>query len=164
MKVIVRPKYAITSCGKEKAPGAARADQFYRGPDVRLQAEAARAINPTGGRLILSNKYGLMRPSFVIPGPYDSHWGYPDTMSDQDLAKQVRSMGIEAGDTVVILGTSEYARQTRRMMPREVQVIWPPLHLQDRRPGYQRQLNRYIARLGQLPTICVNNCVMPFAE
>lgn len=154
----MRPAYVITTCGRTKFPGPAPAIDFYLGSFVKKQGKAASALNPSKGRLILSNKYGFMRPDFIVPGPYDSHWGYPDTLGDDELLAQVASLGLRPGDWVVNLGAFEYARQTRRLFPDYVRVMWPPQHLPSRSMGYQGRLYSQLELLGKLPGICQREC------
>lgn len=154
----MRPRYVITTCGKSKYPGPMRADRFYTGAFVAAQGRVATSLKPLSGRLILSNIYGFMKPDFIIPGPYDSHWGYPDTMEDKGLEEQVRSLELHPGDYVVNVGAREYARQTRRLFPEYVRVIWAPKHLPAKGMGHQGKLYKEIAMLGQLPKICDKHC------
>lgn len=150
--------YVITTCGSKKFQGPARAADFYMVPFVQKQGEVAAVLKPRGGRLVLSNKYGFMHPDYVIPGPYNSHWGYPDTMPDAQLKAQIARLGLRPGDVVVCLGAEEYARQTRRLFPSYVKVIWPPKHLFDRRIGYQGKLYNEVKQLRRLPSRCMNEC------
>lgn len=159
----MRPRYVITTCGKSKAPGPAPAGVFYTGSFVKMQGEAARALNPTSGRLILSNKHGFMKPDHIIPGPYDSHWGYPDTMPDEQLLAQIEGLDLRPGDFVVNLGAFEYARQTRRLFPPSVRVIWPAKHLPNRAMGHQTHLHLSITKYG-LPSRCLSDCEVRFDE
>ena len=150
--------YVITTCGNQKMPHVAPAAQFYRGSFVAGQGRAARALSPRGGRLILSNKHGYMRPDHIIPGPYDSHWGYPDTMADEGLLAMIATLDLRPGDTVVCLGAHEYARQTRRLFPDYVRVLWPAKHLPDRRMGFQGRMHQQITRWRSLPAQCIDHC------
>lgn len=160
----MRPDYVVTTCGNRKYPGPMRADRFYLGPFVRKQGEVARALKPTRGRLILSNKYGFMDPGFVIPGPYDSHWGYSDSLSAEDLKRQLLDLNPEEWRMVTVLGGIDYARQTRLTLPEKVKVIWPPKHLPDRRIGNQMRLYSQITRLGHLPSKCLRECGLTLSE
>lgn len=154
----MRIDFVITTCGKTKAPHAAPAAEFYRGTTVRTQARVCAALKPRKGRIILSNKYGFMRPDTIIPGPYDSHWGYPDTMPDDQLRAQLKSIGVVAGSVVVCLGAREYAMQTARLVPDGVRVFWPAKHYKNTGITYQRQLHSIIERLGRVPSQCFRDC------
>lgn len=66
----------VIACGAAKVwdrhpdRGATRAADAYTGPPFRLNRAYAEAIGD--GWLILSAKYGLIAPDFLIPGPYDT--------------------------------------------------------------------------------------------
>lgn len=158
-----RPRYVITTCGNAKSPVPAPAARFYTGSFVAKQAQAAAALRPTSGRIVLSNKHGFLFPDHVINEQYDSHWGYADTMTDEQLAKQVAALALRPGDVVVSLGGREYARQARLHFPPGVTVVWPAKHLPDQRIGYQSQLLNGIAKLGRLPSACTG-CVFTTAD
>lgn len=144
----MRQDWVITTCGKSKYPGPMRADRFYTGSFVKKQGEVAKALNPTYGRIVLSNKYGFMRPDYVIPGPYDSHWGYADSMKPSDLKKQVKDLGIKKGDVIICLGAAEYARQTKMHTPLGVEVYWAPKYLIKRGMGHQMKFYNRIIKEG----------------
>lgn len=152
------PAYIITSCGKTKHPGPAPARYFYKGPFISTLNKVAAALRSRHGQLILSNKHGYMRPNHIIPGPYDSHWGYPDTMPDADLLRQIDTLNLRPGDYVVCLGAREYARQTRRLFPPGVKVIWPALHLTNKGMGHQQKMmNRWLLTRS-IPNHCLTHC------
>lgn len=161
---MIRPRYVITTCGKSKAPGPARAIDFYTGSFVKKQGAVAEALRPISGRVILSNKHGFMKPDHIIPGPYDSHWGYPDTMPDEQLLAQIAGLRLRPGDLVVNLGAFEYARQTRRLFPPSVKVVWPSKHLPDKRMGYQGKLMQRMIFSKTVPSECLSRCVVGFDE
>lgn len=159
-----RPAYVITTCGKTKSPGPAPAGLFYSGGFVKIQGRVAAALRPRGGRLVLSNKYGFMHPDYVIPGPYDSHWGYPDTLDDESLREQIRGLDLRPGDYVVNTGAFEYARQTRRLFPEHVRVVWLPKTLPDKRMGYQSDLYGKVIRWGRLPESLIERSIVSLDE
>lgn len=156
--------FVITTRGKTKLQHAAPAILFCGGATVKMQGRVAAVLKPAKGRIILSNKYGFMRPDTIVPGPYDSHWGYPDTMPDEQLRAQIAELGIVAGMTIVCLGAREYAKQTARLVPEGVRVIWPAKHLRNTGIAYQRQMHSGILRLGRLPSRCERECVMTAAD
>ena len=153
-----RPAYVITTCGAGKSETAQRADEFYTGSFVRLQGKTAYLLKPKRGRVILSNKYGFLLPGDMIPGPYDSHWGYADTMSDDSLRAMIGRLKLAPGDYVVNLGSKEYARQTRRLFPEDVRVIWPAKHLPRKSMAYYEQLHAHLRTLGRVPDLCLKHC------
>lgn len=124
----------------------------------RTDSEAAAALNPRGGRIILSNKHGFMFPDHHIPAPYNSHWGYPDTMSDEGLRAMISKLDLRPGDYVVNTGAQIYASETRRLFPDFVRVVWPAKHLPDRRMGQQVKLHNALIQLGRVPDRCMRDC------
>lgn len=158
------PAYVIITCGWEKSADPAPAGVFYRGEFHRNQASTARALRPRGGTIILSNVHGFMRPDHIIPGPYNSHWGYPDTMPDDRLLAMIDGLDLRHGDYVVNLGAGEYARQTRRLFPEFVRVIWPAKHLPRGWIGYQRTLHKQMRLLGAVPSRCMSECEFTFED
>ena len=155
----MRPRYVVTTCGNAKHPGPAPADVFYTGSFVKMQGKAARALNPTGGQLVLSSKYGFMRADHIIPGPYNMRWGYPGAITEEEMIGQVSQLPLLPGDVVVALGGFEYARQTRKAFPDSVDVVWPAKHLPNRAMGHQNRLHLSIAKYG-LPSRCLRECVL----
>ena len=75
-------------------------------------------------------------------------------MADELLREQIGTLDLRPGDWVVNFGAREYARQTRRLFPDFVTVVWPAMHLEDQRMGYQTQMHAQIARRGSLPRVC----------
>lgn len=150
--------YVITTCGKTKLQYAAPAILFYGGTTVKMQGRVAAALKPARGRIILSNKYGFMKPSTIIPGPYDSHWGYPDTMPDDQLRAQINALGIVSGMVLVVLGARDYAEATARVVPDGVRVFWPIKHFKNTGIPYQRQLHSALLTVKALPDRCVRDC------
>lgn len=157
----MRPALVITTCGKAKFQGAAPAGEFYVGSFVKAQKETAKALRPRLGWIVLSNKYGFMHPTEdVIPGPYDSHWGYDDTLPDKELVKQADrwAKDLRPGDIIYCLGAKEYAIQTKKAFPDWVRVIWGPKHLPDRRLGYPQGFMEGLKEVKVVPRVCLDNC------
>ena len=142
--------WMITTCGGKKLPHPAPCEQMYRGSFAQKQMQAARSL-AGAEHLILSNKYGYMRPGTTI-APYNSHWGYPDTMPDKDLSAQIALLGFKAGDRVVHTGARVYAAQSERLMLPGVLIYWLPGMLADSRMGYQSRLYSQIVNLRALPS------------
>lgn len=142
--------WVITTCGGKKLPHPGPCEQMYRGPFAQKQMRVARVL-AGAEHLILSNKYGYMRPGTMI-APYDSHWGYPDTMPDKDLSIQIDRLGFKSGDQVIHTGARVYADQSVRLMPPGVRVYWLPGMLPDSRIGYQSRLYSQIINLRSLPS------------
>lgn len=142
--------WVITTCGGRKLPHPAPCERMYRGSFAQTQMRAARSI-AGAEHLILSNKYGYMRPGTMIE-PYDSHWGYPDTMSDEELSAQIARHGFKPGDQVIHTGARVYAEQSERLMPPGVLIYWLPGMLAHKGMGYQNRLYSQIIKLRNLPS------------
>lgn len=162
--IMQRPAYVITTCGNTKLEGGGPAAEFYHGAFVKSQGRVAEALQPRGGRIILSNKHGFMFPDHHIPARYNSHWGYPDTMSDAGLRAMIAKLDLRPGDYVVNLGAQQYASETRRLFPENVKVIWPAKHLPDRRIGHQGKLHKTLITLGRVPDRCFRECEYTHAD
>lgn len=147
---MIRPDWVITTCGGTKLDGPAPAAKLYCGYWAQRQMTAARALHPKHGHLILSNVHGYMRPSHIITR-YNSHWGYPDTMPDEQLRAQVREHGIKPGHLVVCLGAREYADRCKRYFPAGVTIVWPPLVLPQPTLGYQDHQVKQLINHGLTP-------------
>lgn len=64
----------LINCSKSKRPYKGRADEVYSGPLVQLGLQYATKTKMTP--LILSTKYGIIRPSKIIE-PYDEKFKVP---------------------------------------------------------------------------------------
>ncbi|RIE08141.1 hypothetical protein SMC3_01360 [Candidatus Cryosericum hinesii] len=60
--------------------------------------------------MILSPKYGFMRPDFVIPGNYDVTFESPDALLGPELKQQVERQGLGKYANVTVLGGTEYVQ------------------------------------------------------
>lgn len=143
------PDWVITTCGGKKLDGPAPASRLYRGPFAQKQMRVARSLAPAK-HLILSNVHGYMRPDHVITR-YDSHWGYPDTMPDEELRRQIATHGFAPGHRVLHLGAKVYSAQSVRLMPSGVEVYWLPALLPDTRIGYQSSFYSEVIARGLPP-------------
>ncbi|MCX6097410.1 MAG: hypothetical protein NTZ77_02830 [Caldiserica bacterium] len=63
--------------------------------------------------MILSPKYGLMRPDFVILGNYDVTFESPDAISVRELKRQVERQGLGNYTDVTVLGSAAYVETVR---------------------------------------------------
>ncbi len=110
-----RPKLlVIVPCGIakiwDKYPDAGptpAADAYIGSPFVVNRAYAERA---GGDWLILSAKYGFLRPTDIIPGPYNTTFKRKSSnpIGLAALRKQVLRMGLDRYAEVVGLGGKEY--------------------------------------------------------
>lgn len=144
-------EWIITTCGNQKLPYPAPCEQMYTGPFAQGQMKAAQAIRPTKGHIILSNKYGYMKPGTVI-SPYDSRWGRDDTLDEETLRGQIKDIGIVSGDRVMHLGGVGYCTVSERVMPEGVEIYWLPQMLPKKGIGYQGQMYKTLQLTKNLPT------------
>jgi hypothetical protein len=120
----------IVPCGRSKTwdrypdAGPTRADQAYTGaPFVVNRAHAERFGDDW---LILSAKYGFVRPETVIPGPYEVTFKRASTnpIGVEELRSQIKELGLDRYPLVIVLGGREYREITRNafdgLLPRLV--------------------------------------------
>lgn len=147
----------ITTCGNRKMATPAPAGRFYMGTFAQKQMRAAKALG-ADEHAVLSNVHGPMRPDVdVVPGPYDSHWGYPDTAPMDTLrAWATERFNVPPGGVIVCFGARVYAERVMEIWP-DARVMWAPAHLPPG-IGHQRGLYSQIIRTGHLPKECTTNC------
>lgn len=104
----------IVPCGRSKIwskrpdAGPTPAANAYTGAPFTVNREYAEA---SGGEwVILSAKYGFLRPTDLIPGPYEVTFKNPSTgpIAIDALRDQVCQMGLDRYAEVVGLGGKEY--------------------------------------------------------
>lgn len=104
----------IVPCGRSKVwskrpdAGPTPAADAYTGAPFTLNRQYAEASD--GDWVILSAKYGFLRPSDLISGPYEVTFKNPFTrpIAIDALRDQVRQMGLDRYAEVVGLGGKEY--------------------------------------------------------
>lgn len=104
----------IVPCGRAKIwskrpdAGPTPAANAYTGAPFTVNREYAEALG--GEWVILSAKYGFLRPTDVIPGPYEVTFKSPSTgpIRIDTLRDQVRQMGLDRYAEVIGLGGKEY--------------------------------------------------------
>lgn len=128
----------VVPCGARKAPTPRAADMLYIGSYFRACYRAAVALGPRRV-LILSAKYGLVRPSQVI-APYEQTFGAAGAIDRSRLRAQAEELGVEDADPVVVLAGRRYVEEARS--------IWPHADapLQRVRGGMGKQLT-YLSEL-----------------
>lgn len=108
------PLLVIVPCGRSKVwskrpeAGPTPAADAYTGAPFtvnRLYAEASG-----GDWVILSAKYGFLRPTDIIPGPYEVTFNLPRTgpIAVEALRDQVSRMGLDRYAEVIGLGGKMY--------------------------------------------------------
>lgn len=85
-----RTTYYVVPCSGEKVDQAAPAADLYQGQTFRYVTPRVQALADDEGAqvLILSAKYGLVRPEQIIE-PYDQCMGAPGSITRDQLAAQV---------------------------------------------------------------------------
>jgi len=104
----------IVPCGRAKIwakrpdAGPMAAADAYTGAPFTVNRQYAEASG--GDWVILSAKYGVLRPTDLIPGPYEVTFKRRATnpIGVEALREQVRQAGLDRYDEVVGLGGKEY--------------------------------------------------------
>lgn len=125
-------RICIVPCGAKKIwdnnpkLGAVAAGKVYVGPFAKKCQEYAMRFYP-GEWVILSAKYGFVRPEEVIPGPYNVSFNDPKTkpITVRDLARMAEAKGMMGVDEVIVLGGKNYVDMARAVF--KGKVILTPL-------------------------------------
>jgi hypothetical protein len=104
----------IVPCGKAKIwakhpqAGPAVAGDAYVGAPFSVNRRYAERMD--GDWVVLSAKYGFLRPVDVVPGPYEATFKRrsTDPIGPAVLREQVEQMGLGRYDEVIGLGGKEY--------------------------------------------------------
>jgi hypothetical protein len=107
-------RLVVVGCGKEKIwdrypdAGPTPAKDVYTGPYFKLNRRYAEHLG--WDWLILSAKYGFIRPDFVMPGNYNVTFKNPAThpVSTDELRRQLFQLQLGRYDLVIILGGQDY--------------------------------------------------------
>ena len=105
----------VVPCGKrkiwDKSPtaGPTKAKDVYIGAPFKVNREYAEKYSNRW--VILSAKYGLIDPSFVISENYDVTFKDASTnpISIRELKEQIKQKALDSFDAVVVLGGRDYA-------------------------------------------------------
>jgi len=112
-------KLVIIGCGKSKIwdkhseVGPQKAEDVYTSSNAKVKRKYARSQGCDW--MILSGKYGFIRPDFVIPGTYDVTFNDPRThpISVLELKGQAERQGLDRYDEITAVGGPEYIEKTR---------------------------------------------------
>ena len=112
-------KLVIIPCGKRKIwkenpdAGPQKARDAYTGPPFKVNRQYAESRHCDW--MILSPKYGFMRPDFVIPGNYDVTFGgkSPEELSGPELKRQVERQRLGNYSKITVLGGHVYVEKVR---------------------------------------------------
>jgi hypothetical protein len=104
----------IVPCGLRKIwdkypeAGPTAAADAYIGPPFKVNRRYAERAD--GDWVVLSAKYGFLRPTDVVPGPYNTTFKSPSTnpIGVAALREQVEQMGLNRYSEVVGLGGQDY--------------------------------------------------------
>jgi len=90
--------------------GPTKAADAYTSAAFKLNKQYAQTFGDAW--LILSAKYGLITPDFIIPGSYDVTFNRPsaDTVTIEQIQAQAQRLGLERYSTIIGLGGKEYRR------------------------------------------------------
>jgi len=134
----------IIPCSKEKIwdvfpeKKAVRADQAYRSA---FHLYTRRYAQQHCHRfVILSAKYGLMEPEFVIEGPYDITFSRPSDpyISHEQLALQAQQY--QSQESIIVLCPKQYAQRIERAFD----GLPPTMHFPLRGIGGFGAMHRYV--------------------
>jgi hypothetical protein len=123
----------VAPCGKAKvwdsdpSRGPTPAGEAYTGTFAGAAAKYARASGAPW--IILSAKYGFLRPTDLVPGPYDTTFLKPsaDTVQVATLREQIASLDLGQFSFVVVLGGSAYAKRVKDAFAGSAATVRTPL-------------------------------------
>jgi len=123
----------IVPCGRrkiwDKYPriGAVQAKDAYTSPYFKLCKQYARRFSNKW--IILSAKYGFIKPEFVIPKSYNVTFNNRDKkcISDAKLEKQINKLGVRKFTRIVVLGGKVYYHKVRKVWKNSNVDICNPL-------------------------------------
>ncbi len=111
----------IIPCGQSKIwdkyplSGPTRAGECYTGAPFKVNKEYAKIYGDSW--VILSAKYGVIKPNFIIPESYNVNFKKRATnpISLGQLKKQVAEMGLADYEVIIGLGGKEYRYMIERV-------------------------------------------------
>ncbi len=122
----------IVPCGKEKiwdgepGRGATPAREAYTSAFFRTNRGYAEHFGEAW--MVLSAKYGFVRPFDLLPETYDVTFNRkgPGLVSGERLREQVRELGLDGYGTVVCLGGAGYRRAAgEAFAPFGIEIVAP---------------------------------------
>lgn len=96
--------------------GAVRARDAYIGPLTKMAIKYAEKFHGNSW-VILSAKYGFLRPDDIIPGPYNVTFKKKSTnpIKIEELIMQAHEKGLYKYDAIVVLGGKEYVEVVKKV-------------------------------------------------
>lgn len=135
---------AVVGCGAAKLARPAPARDLYTSSTFRLALAAAHELAAPGRVLILSGRYGLVRPGDVLD-PYEQRIDAPGAIDPAELSAQARALDLTGARRVHVLAGRAYHRAAAHVWP------WAVHELADAPGiGYQR---RRLAELARPPRL-----------
>ena len=139
-------RLVIIGCGKSKIwdkhqeAGSQKAEDVYTSSYATVKREYAQSQGCDW--MILSAKYGFIRPEFVVPGPYNVTFDNPSTnpISLSELERQVEEQDLGRHDDVTVIGGRKYIERTRDAFARTSVRIDAPF--EDYSMGQQMHIMR----------------------
>ena len=112
-------RLVIIGCGKSKiwdknaSAGPQKAGDAYVSPYFKAKRRFAESRGCDW--MILSGKYGFVRPDFVIPRSYDVTFNKRSTcpISVPELTRQVEEQGLGRYSEITVIGGAEYIKRIR---------------------------------------------------
>ncbi len=122
----------IVSCGKKKIwdespeAGPVTAENLYTGQFTRKSIEYAKRFHQNSW-CILSAKYGFLYPDEVVKGPYNEcfHNKASHPITPDELSLQIKSMGLDKYERIIILGGNYYTSMIMNLFPEK--EVYNPL-------------------------------------
>ncbi len=123
----------VAPCGKAKvwdsdpSRGPTPAGEAYTGTFAGAAAKYARASGSPW--IILSAKYGFLRPTDPVPGPYDTTFLKPsaETVQVATLREQITALHLDRFSEIAVLGGSAYARRVQEAFAGSPTTVRMPL-------------------------------------
>lgn len=108
-------RVVIIACGRGKVNRTCLARDMYTSSYFRCGYQWARSITDEKNIYILSAKYGVISTTTRI-SPYNIRFGHADAITPEQIARQVKELGLE-GETPILLGGTDYHNILSRVFP-----------------------------------------------
>ena len=154
----------IVSCVKRKIwdkypeTGATPAKDTYISPFFKLCKKYAGSFSDRW--VILSAKYGLIEPDFLIPENYDVTFKKKSGkyISDSELKKQVKELGLDKFENIIVLGSAIYSKKVQTALDNVKISIKDPLQGLSGK-ARQRKLESILSTIGNCSSGVTIQCL-----